>query len=351
MNIVLNTADGRTRALRNFLKNMLENKILYAVIAPVEINKKITGALVRSPELMDKADPLAPVMPVNMARIVSDITKSAPPSDGKKIGVLLRSCEARALIELVKLNQASLENIITIGIDCFGTYPIKIPETGAREACQMCEYPEAPNTDITIGLAGYENDSFIILQGNTADGDSLLESYGAGAAAAEQLKKREDAIESIRKERIAKRDDVFARYLGEITGLENLHNVFASCINCHNCRNACPVCYCRECLFDSPTFEWKADNYISLADKHGSIAVPRDRLLFHLTRLNHMAVSCVGCGACEEACPNGISVFSLFRLSGDRVQAAFNYIAGRSMDEPLPVTEFRENELESIGNQ
>lgn len=77
--------------------------------------------------------------------------------------------------------------------------------------------------------------------------------------------------------------------------------------------------------------------------------MPNDRLLFHLTRLNHMVTSCVGCGLCQEACPNDIPVFSIFRLVGDKVQASFEYVPGLSLEDKLPVSEFRENELDELG--
>jgi len=344
----------RSEAVKSVLKSAIEKGILYAVAAPFEKNKKVSAVLARSPESFDGANLSWDFMNINMADVISDITKTASPPDDRKIGALLRSCEMRALTELVKLNQASLENLITIGFDCFGTYPVRRflhqPDLPIREACLICEHPEPFNTDIVIDLAGLEDDGLMILRGESENGNSFLASFDGTAATEEQLEKHESAIAAIKKERIAKREEVFARYKTEICGFDKLSEVLASCINCHNCRNVCPVCYCRECLFDSPTFEWKADNYISWSDKHGAVALPEGRLLFHLTRLNHIAASCIGCGVCEEACPNGIPVFSLFRFSGDRVQAAFDYEAGRSPDEALPVKEFRENELESIGN-
>ena len=344
----------RSEAVKSILKSAIEKGLLYAAAVPLEKNKKVTAVLARSPETFDGANLSWDFMNINMASVVSDITKKASPPSDRKIGALLRSCEARALVELVKLNQASPENLITIGFDCFGAYPVRRflyqPDLPIREACLICEHPEPLNTDISIGMAGLDDDGLIILRGGSENGNAFLASLEGTEATEEQLKKHENAIAAIKKERIAKREEVFARYKTEIYGFDKLSEVLASCINCHNCRNVCPVCFCRECLFDSPTFEWKADNYISWSGKHGAVALPEGRLLFHLTRLNHMSASCVGCGVCEEACPNGISVFSLFGFSGDRVQAAFDYEAGRSPDEPLPVTEFRENELESIGN-
>ena len=77
--------------------------------------------------------------------------------------------------------------------------------------------------------------------------------------------------------------------------------------------------------------------------------MPTDSLLFHLTRLNHMVMSCVGCGLCQEACPNDIPLFPIFRLVGEQVQRSFDYVPGRSLEEELPLSVFRENELSEVG--
>jgi formate dehydrogenase subunit beta len=111
----------------------------------------------------------------------------------------------------------------------------------------------------------------------------------------------------------------------------------------------CPICYCKECFFDSATFESEADEYFKWAEKKGALKMPNDTLLFHLTRLNHMAVSCVGCGMCQEACPHGIPVFNIFSLVGAQLQKQFDYVPGKDITEEPPMTVFRENELGEIG--
>jgi formate dehydrogenase subunit beta len=85
------------------------------------------------------------------------------------------------------------------------------------------------------------------------------------------------------------------------------------------------------------------------ASRRGALRMPTDTLLFHLTRMNHMATSCVGCGLCSEACPNDIPVSRLFRLVGARTQAALEYLPGRSLDDELPLTTFREDEFQELG--
>ena len=79
--------------------------------------------------------------------------------------------------------------------------------------------------------------------------------------------------------------------------------------------------------------------------------MPVDTLFFHLTRMTHVSASCVGCGCCEEACPNGIPLLKIFQLTGDRVQKLFDYIPGRSLEDELPLAAFREDELQWIGEK
>ena len=109
-------------AVRGFFKQLLEADVVDALLVPMETPAgTITPALVTDPNLLDAANPLAPVMGLNAARVVGHVSVREPRG---RIGAVLRSCELRALVELVKLQQASLDDLVTIGVDCLGTYDV-----------------------------------------------------------------------------------------------------------------------------------------------------------------------------------------------------------------------------------
>jgi formate dehydrogenase subunit beta len=370
--VTLAVSEGSiVKSLQQLLKDMLEKKLVEAVLVPLELPSKenVVQSLVTSPGVLDAANPLAPVLPVNTANIISKMTKVAPSE--KKVAVVARSCELRALTELVKLKQASLDNLVLVGIDCFGAFSVpnygsfakesaspaedflktvkdgKSDDSRLREACQACEYPYPLNADITIGLIGVDFSKEALLIGNTPAGEAIVE--GLGLPEATGTEARDAAIEKVVAEKVKKRDELFALTQEECHGLEKLGIIFTPCIGCHNCRDMCPICYCKECVFDSPTFAFEADKYVGWAEKKGAIRMPTDTLLFHVTRLNHMVASCVGCGLCQEACPNDVPVFRIFRLVGSKIQPTFDYVPGRDAEDPLPLTTFKEDELEKVG--
>ncbi|MBT9143025.1 MAG: hypothetical protein DDT29_01424 [Dehalococcoidia bacterium] len=390
-NAILKIKDGNlSDTIKDFLKGLLEKKLVEALLVPVELpsGRNVMLTLVTKVEKLEDAKPLAPVMPVNAARIVSTLTKVAPSE--KRIGVVLRSCELRALTELVKLKQADLTNLILIGIDCLGTYSVatysklsrenastshesrvtrggEVSELGTRnselslrEACQICEYPAPINADITIGLFGMDQQEGILLQAATPEGERLLSTefiefielgWGGELNELNELNKlRTHALAALTEERVRQRDLLLQQAEQELKGLDNMLQFLAPCVACHNCRIACPICYCKECLLDSPTMvEFEAEKYLNWAQQKGALRMPADSLLFHLVRLNHMSASCVGCGLCEDACPNSIPLMRLFRLVGLRVQRLFNYLPGRSLDDELPLTAYREEEFSELG--
>ena len=370
-NAVLKVKDGNLpNAIKDFLRSLLEKNLVEALLVPVELpsGNNVMLTLVTKVEKLEDARPLAPVMPVNAAKIVSTLTKVAPSE--KKIGVILRSCELRALTELVKLKQADLTNLILIGIDCLGTYSVGAygmfcqenaspaeeflkrvadgDDSLLREACRICEYPAPINADITIGLIGMDWKEGILLQAASPEGERIIDALELGTEG--DASQREGALAALTEERIRQRDLLLQQTEQELKGLDNMLQLLAPCVACHNCRIACPICYCKECLLDSPTMrEFEAEKYLNWAQQKGALRMPADSLLFHLVRLNHMSASCVGCGLCEDACPNDIAVMKLFRLVGLRVQRLFDYLPGRSLDDELPLTAYREEEFSELG--
>lgn len=370
--VVIEVKDAKAKeAINSFLESLLEKNLVSALLVPREVPSKdnVVQSLMTNSNGLKEVNVISPVLPVSSARIISEMTRLS--SYKNPVGVVLRSCEIRALIELVKLKQASLDNLLIIGVDCLGTYSVsdyqnlckqgnspsdellrKFKEEGEdtklRKACQVCEYPIPSNADLVIGLVGVDFEKNILLKSCTEKGEKILEKFSFPEF---NQSKREESVSKYISKKIEKRDTLFSEMKREVSGWENLLSVFSTCINCHNCMRVCPICYCRECFFESPTFEFDSEKYLMWAKRKGSIKMPRDTTLFHLGRMSHMATSCVGCGLCEQACPSNIPLLKIFKTVSYNVQQIFKYVPGRDLEEPLPLTTFKEDELRSVGEE
>jgi formate dehydrogenase subunit beta len=369
---VLEVKEGNVlAALRAFLRQLLETQVVEALLVPVELpsGDAVAPTLIKDPERLASANPLAPVMMANSANLVSRLTRLG---NREKVGVVLRSCEKRALIELVKLQQASLDNLVTVGIDCLGTYEVTeysrlrteredgagpspdqlraaaegevVPVEGYefRAACQMCEYPLVTGVDINIGLIGVDTRTMILLEMEEGIGREVVEKLHLQEGEAPG---REEAAGKLVAAREKARDEAFAAFHEKVKDTASLVAQFSTCIACHNCTFACPICYCKECLFETDTFRHPSERYLLWAGRKGAARMPSDTVLFQLTRMNHMVSSCVGCGMCESACPSDLPLALVFRAVGQRVQGLFDYSPGRSLEDELPVATFKEDEF------
>lgn len=362
--------ESTLRTVQGLLRTLMEKGVVDALLVPMTLpSDSVAPMLVTDAAALEQADPLAPVLPINGARAASQLTMT---SHKEKLGMVLRSCEIRALVELVKFQQVKLDNALIIGIDCLGTYPVTgwqaagskqqvvdgllvgavtgelQPFDGMefRAACQMCEQPlpEGDHVALTIGLVGVETGQVYLKARDDVAQALGLTANGTPAA-------RAAAAETLISARSQARDAAFAEYRERVHSMDSLLQEFSTCIRCHNCMTNCPICYCRECIFRTPTFEHESQLFYQWAERKGTVRMLPDTLLFHLTRLNHMVTSCVGCGMCTDVCPVDISVGTVFRAVGERAQVLFDYHPGRSLEEAAPVQEFREDELTAMGER
>jgi formate dehydrogenase subunit beta len=165
-------------SLQDFFKNLLETGEIQALLVPQHLPMKnmVMPTLVTDPNHLNGVDPLAPAFPMNGAKIVSRLTRKPM---GAKIAAVLRPCEIRAFVELVKLKQGRTDEVIPIGMDCLGALRNKdyfqlvaqnpaestvgfyssvlrgksteIGGLGLAPACRACEYPVAENRLIRHG--------------------------------------------------------------------------------------------------------------------------------------------------------------------------------------------------------
>ncbi len=267
-----------------------------------------------------------------------------------------------------------MDEVVLLGVDCMGAYKnadyfrfvgedvsgstrrfcesvlsgkgTAMEAVELAPACKACEYPIPENADILLGLFGVDTNRQILVQARSRIGEELMNQLKLPETT--EPSKRAAAVESIIAERTVYRDRMFDETRDATDSLEKLTTYLANCVNCFNCRVACPVCYCKECVFVTDVFDHEPSQYLKWADKKGLIKMPTDTVFYHITRIAHMSTACIGCGQCSNACPNDISVMELFRTASYRTQKAFEYEPGKSIEDDPPLSVFREEELTDI---
>ncbi|MGD8717449.1 MAG: 4Fe-4S dicluster domain-containing protein [Candidatus Zixiibacteriota bacterium] len=349
-------------AARDLLARGLEAGLWDAVLVPAKVpaGDSYAWLLLRDAGVLENTTPLPPVMSVSGARA---LYKLARHGTSGKVAAVLRPCEVRAAVELYKRDQLPLDDIVLISMDCPGAVPLKDyvvnPESGedsfkkllpgeeepARSICRTCDHFSHTAADLHVGTLGVPEGSVVIVPA-TAAGEAAAEALSLGEAG--PVEEWEAEVKKRTAKRRAAKEEAHVKLRGEAGGAEGLAATLVSCIGCHACRSVCPICFCRQCYFDSDAMKVPAANTLARAQRKGAARLPTDTFLFHLGRMAHMSLSCVSCGACEDACPAHVPVAELFGLVAANTQATFDYEAGRDRAEAVPTTYYQVDELNAV---
>ncbi|MCI0521265.1 MAG: Coenzyme F420 hydrogenase/dehydrogenase, beta subunit C-terminal domain [Chloroflexi bacterium] len=292
--------------LQGFLRTVWDDSGLESMLVPLDgqTDRTVQPRVIRDVALLSQVNPFKPLMTVNAARMIPGLVASTQ----GRIGVLLRPCEMRALVEIASRKNLDLTRLLTISVDCLGTFPpeefiwraavkgspdelaqesLQFARQGGimayryRSACQLCIAPNAHGADLNIGVLGLpvRQQMLVSAQREAVVQELRLESLTAGPASTELVAQRQSMLAKLAERRGRTRDRV-ARGISDILPptVDALIEQLNECAPCQKCLEACPIC-----SFDFP-------------QKDAEQGYARDDILQWL-------ISCAGCGMCEQACP------------------------------------------------
>lgn len=245
----------------------------------------------------------------------------------EKVAIVAKGCDVRAIVELIKENQISRQQVFIIGVPCQGMVNRRKIEA-ELEGKEILEVEEKDDKLIVQGKGFSKilnSDEYLHPSCETCTHrNPVIYDVLVSETVAEKATDQYPDVDQFE----AKSPEERWQYVsGEVN----------KCIRCYACRNACPLCYCQECFVDKTHPQWI-----------GKTTNASDALSFLLMRSFHLAGRCVECGACERACPMGVDIRKLNRKLTADVKELFNYETGISLDQVAPLATFKPDELEEF---
>ncbi len=363
--VVIN--ENTHKGIIEFFKLLLKKEKVRGVFSLKKINKDgdIAYSLITDPDELNEAVPFYPLMPVNAGKLLSRFTLKG--SSKKPVIAVLKPCELRGFVELLKRQQGSLENLYIVSFTCGGVYPSKFSLDGTieknmnsywneikkgqipndlRPVCTSCTEFFPYTADFIVDLIdNKEMDKKLEIFLNSKKGEELTKDLDIKSL---ENKIDQQKLDKYLKKRETEKEKIFSEINKKLNGIDGLVDIFGRCIGCHGCSKVCPVCYCTLCEFDSANSEYEPSNYDSELKRRGGIRVPPGILYYHLGRMTHIGISCVACGSCEDVCPVDIPVAVIFKKVGESVQNMFDYVAGKDVEEEIPLVTFKQEEFVEI---
>jgi len=279
----------------------------------ISMNGSPKPNLINDPGQLDQVNPFRPLMTKNTTKFIPKILAEKP---DVRMGVVLRPCEMRALDEKSKREQIPIDRLLTICVDCLGTYPqddfqwraqrkgsleelsrdsLHFARQGGiaayrfRSACQACRTPVSSGADINIGVLGLPVRQKIMVGACEQVNTTLLEGdqFIAGQDQS-MLEQREYIIGKLLQRGSHTRQRLADNLEGILPrNVDSLVKQFEACGECRECFESCPLC---------------ASDYPS-KDESG---------IYRRDQVKEWMISCAGCGMCEQACPNHLPLVTIF---------------------------------------
>jgi ferredoxin len=245
-----------------------------------------------------------------------------------RIGIVATGCNSRNMVTHIIENQIKREQLYIVGIPCTGMIDHRAVEraVGHREIVEVKE----------------DGDSFTV---TGRDFEETSEKKDFLQLNCQVCRHRNPVIhDEMIAEPVKEQAEVEAykdvEKIEEMTS-ENKWGFFSrmieGCIRCYACRNACPLCYCPTCFVDESRPQWV-----------GKSSDPTDTMTFHILRAYHCAGRCTDCGACERACPVGISMRQFTKKLNKDAEALFSWEAGLSPDQRPPLDVYRPDDYDGF---
>jgi len=214
-----------------------------------------------------------------------------------KVALVVKKCDAKAVVSLLQEAQVERERVVLIGVSCPG-----VTDTNGTLAlkCYACDGEVPSVCDWTVTPAGAQPGA-----------------HPSGAARAVTDDPRDALV-------------TFLASLPPADRWAYWQAQFAECLRCYGCRAVCPLCYCSVCVAEQNRPQWVP----TTIDAKGN-------LTWNIARAMHLAGRCGGCDECARVCPADVRLDLLNHRVAMEIEQRFGYRSGEDPSAAPPLATFR----------